>query len=66
MTTEKLYSAIQSAFKYDNVNLYGVWDKITYTAQILLCERMIESESYKNLPEIVCEYFAVENETATA
>lgn len=55
MTTDKLYIAIESAFANDRFNLNGVWDRISYTAKILMCDRMIKSESWRNLPDTVLE-----------
>ena len=55
---------------YDALRLHGnhfkpteVWDKLTYTSQMLYCEQSIASGSWKNMPALVVEY--VETKTAT-
>lgn len=56
MTVEKLYNAFESAFRKNDFNINGVWDQMTYSSKMLMCERMVESGSWKNLPEFVMEY----------
>lgn len=53
MKSEILYEKIESAFQEEKFNLNGVWDKITYSAKMLMCERMVESNTWMNLPEAV-------------
>lgn len=53
MKAEVLYDSLESACKEGTFNLNGVWDKITYSAKMLLCDRMVESGTWMNLPEAV-------------
>lgn len=53
MKSETLYIKIELAFKEQGFNLNGIWDKINYTAKMLLCDRMVESGKWMELPEEV-------------
>lgn len=53
MKSETLYLKIEIAFKEQGFNLNGVWDKMNYTAKMLICDRMIESDKWMKLPESV-------------
>ena len=53
MKSEELYITIESAFRDQGFNFNGIWNKINYTAKVLLCDRMIESGSWRELPESI-------------
>lgn len=53
MKSEALYIRIELASKEQGFNLKGIWNKINYTAKVLLCDRMIQDGSWKELPESV-------------
>lgn len=56
MTVEKLYQAFESAFKKNDFNINGVWDQMTYVSKMLMCEAMIKSGEWKDLPDFVLGY----------
>lgn len=53
MKSEALYLRIEIAFREQNFNLHGIWNKINYTSKMLLCDRMVESGKWMELPESV-------------
>lgn len=53
MKSETLYIKIELAFKEQGFNLNGIWNKINYTAKMLMCDRMVESGKWMELPEEV-------------
>ena len=53
MKSEALYLRIEIAFKEQGFNLNEVWNKMNYTAKMLMCDRMIESGKWMELPESV-------------
>lgn len=56
MEAEVLYKAIDKALNKNGLNLYGAWDRIAYEAKILNCNKLIESDKWLDLPEIIVEY----------
>lgn len=53
MKSEELYEMIEVAHKEQKFNLNGVWDRINYATKMLLCDRMVESGTWMQLPEAV-------------
>lgn len=53
MKSEVLYEMIESASKEQKFNLNGVWNKISYTAKMLMCDQMVASGTWMKLPEAV-------------
>lgn len=56
MTTKRLYNTLEFLFRNENFNLNGVWDKTNYSAKMLLCERLVESERWRKLPDNVLDH----------
>lgn len=53
MKSEVLYIKIELAFREQGFNLNGIWNKINYTAKMLMCDQMISSGTWMELPEEV-------------
>lgn len=53
MNTQSLYDLIETAFNEEGFNLNGVWNRMTYTSKMLLCQRMIDNGSWESLPASV-------------
>lgn len=53
MKSETLYIKIELAFKEQGFNLNGIWDRINYTAKMLMCDQMVKSGTWMELPEEV-------------
>ena len=53
MKSETLYERMELAFKEQGFNINGIWGKMNYTTKMLLCQRMIESGTWMQLPEAV-------------
>lgn len=53
MKSENLYLKIEIAFKEQGFNLNGIWSKINYTAKMLMCDQMVETGKWMELPEEV-------------
>lgn len=53
MKSENLYLKIEIAFKERGFRLNENWDKINYTAKMLMCDQLIASGKWMELPEDV-------------
>ena len=53
MKSEVLYEMLESAHKEKRFNLNGVWDRITYASKMLMCDQMVQSGTWMQLPEAV-------------
>lgn len=53
MKSEELYIRLELALRERGFNPHGVWDKINYTAKMLMCDRMVANGSWMELPDEV-------------